>query len=293
MDVIVQVLLSGTSIGLIYALPALAIVLLYNTAGFFNLAQGECLALATYILYHLFVLLDIPLWISIPATVVILALFGLLINRILFNPLRKFRAKELYVLITTIALSIFMQNLMRLIWGSKPLAISGIFPVTPVNILGATVMPYMFWTLGISAILLGILFVLLKKTKYGIAMIAASENKDAASLMGIRVDAIIGMAFGISLSITAVAGILSTSVLYLLPEMGSSISTKAFAACIIGGFGNPAGAIIGGILLGIVETAVAIVLPASYKDAITFALLILFLLFKPTGLFKTSNSTKV
>ena len=293
MDVIVQVLLGGTSIGLIYALPALAIVLLYNTAGFFNLAQGECLALATYVLYQFFVLWGLPLWISIPATILVLALFGLLINKLLFNPLRKFRAKELYVLITTIALSIFLQNMMRLIWGSKPLAISNVFPSKAINILGANVMPYMFCILGVSAVLLGVLYILLTKTKYGIAMTAASENKDAASLMGVRVDAIIGLSFAISLGITAVSGVLSTSVLYLQPEMGTSVSTKAFAACIIGGFGNPAGAIIGGILLGIVETAVAMVLPASYKDAITFALLILFLLFKPTGLFKTRNSTKV
>lgn len=293
MDVVIQVILSGMSIGLIYALPALAIVLLFNTAGFFNLAQGECLALSTYVLYQFFVLWQLPLWVSVAATILICVLFGLFVNKILFNPLRKFHAKELYVLITTIALSIFMQNFIRLVWKSKPLAISNIFSPVPIKIGGATVMPYMFWTLGISGILLLALFVLLKKTKYGIAMTAASENKDAASLMGVRVDAIIGMAFGISLAITAVAGILSTPVLYLLPEMGGSISTKAFAACIIGGFGNPFGAIIGGVLLGIIETAVAIVLPASYKDAVTFALLILFLLFKPTGLFKTKNSTKV
>lgn len=293
MDVIVQALLGGTSIGLIYALPALAIVLLRNTAGFFNLAQGEFLALAMYVLYQFYVLWGASLWVAIPVTVVILALFGLLINKLLFNPLRKFQAKELYVLITTISLSIFLQNMMRLLWGSKPLAVAGIFPTKAIKFLGANVMPYTLWILGVSAVLLGALFILLKKTKYGIAMTAASENKDAASLMGVHVDSIIGMSFAISLGITAISGIMSTCVLFLLPEMGSNISSKAFAACIIGGFGNPAGAIIGGILLGIVETSVAMILPASYKNAITFGLLILFLLFKPSGLFKTRNSTKV
>jgi branched-chain amino acid transport system permease protein len=111
--------------------------------------------------------------------------------------------------------------------------------------------------------------------------------------MGIRVDRIIGMSFAVSLAITAIAGILSISVLYLIPEMGDSISTKAFTATVIGGFGNPVGAVVGGVLLGIVETFIAMALPASYKNAITFLLLIAFLLFKPSGLFKTGISSKV
>lgn len=293
MNIIIQTVLGGASIGLIYGLPALAIVLLFNSAGFFNLAQGEFLALSTYILYQTLILWELPLSLSMVITVVFMSIVGLLVNLALFTPLRKFQAKELHILIATIALSIFLKNLMRLIWKSKPLSINTIFSKQPVNVLGASVMPSTFWILGVSIVLMTLLYILSQKTKFGVAMRAAAENKQAASLMGISVDKAIGFAFAISLVITAVAGILSTSVLYLIPEMGDSISTKAFAATIIGGFGNPVGAIVGGILLGIVETLVSLVLPASYKNAVTFLILIAFLLFKPNGLFKTAYTTKV
>lgn len=293
MDIIVQVLFGGVSIGLIYGLPALGIVLLFNTAGFFNLAQGEFLALSTYVLYQVYVLWKIPLLLSIVITVGVMIAAGLFVNLVLFTPLRKFNAKELYILIATIALSIFMKNFMRLIWKSKPLNIMTIFPQKPLKLLGANVMPSVLWILGISLILIFLLFILSQKSKLGTGMRAASEHKEAASLMGIAVDKVIGLSFAISLAITAVAGILSTSVLYMIPEMGDSISTKAFAATVIGGFGNPVGAIVGGIILGVIETIASMILPASYKNAITFLLLIAFLLFKPTGIFKTSSNKKV
>lgn len=293
MSTVISVLFGGISTGLLYALPALAIVMLFNTAGFFNLAQGELLALACYVLYQLLMLWNLPVWLSLVVTVCVLVGVGLLINVGLFSLLRKFKCKELYILIATIALSIFLKNTIRQIWGSKALAVKGIFNSKSVNILGANVMDYTFWILGVSIVLMLMLYILAKKTKLGIAMTAAAENLDAASLMGVKSGAIIGLSFAISLGITAVAGILSTTVLYLQPEMGGSLATKAFAATVIGGFGNPVGAIIGGIILGIVETSVAMVLPASYKNAITFALLIIFLIFKPNGLFKTRTSTKV
>lgn len=293
MDIVIQSIFGGISIGLVYGLPALAIVLLYNTAGFFNLAQGEFLALSTYVLLQTYVYWHLPLWLSIIITIIVMALVGLLVNKLIFNPLRKYNAKELYILVATIAVSIMLQNLIRLIWKSKPLAISSIFSKKAINIAGANIMPSVFWILAVSSILIILLVLFTKKSKYGNAMQAASENKMAASLMGIKVDWIIGLAFAISLILTAVAGILSTSVLYLIPEMGRSISTKAFAATVIGGFGNPVGAIVGGIIIGLIETFASLVLPASYKNGVTFILLIIFLLFKPNGLFKTANSSKV
>lgn len=293
MDTILQAMFSGVAIGLVYGLPALAIVLLWNTAGFFNLAQGECLAFSTFVLYQFYIILEWNFWISVFVTLVIMPLVGLLLNLIIFNPLRKFKARELYVLITTIAIGIFLKNLIRLIWGSKPLSITTIWPKEPLSVLGSSIMPSALVILGVCAVLVVALYILSQKTRFGIAMRAASENKVAASLMGIQVDFVIGMSFALSLFITAVAGILSTSVLYLIPEMGDSIGLKAFAATIIGGFGNPAGAIIGGILIGVIETFVSFVLPASIKDGITFMLLIIFLLFKPTGIFLTEDSSKV
>ena len=222
-----------------------------------------------------------------------MALLGLIINWVIFEPLRKMKARELFVLITTIALSIFFKNLTRIIWGSTPVSVAMIWPTEALNILGMRVMPSTVVILVVSVILIVALYLLQTKSKFGTSMRAASENKVAASLMGIKVNTVIGASFAISLIITAVAGVLSTSVLYIYPEMADSLALKAFAATIIGGFGNPVGAIVGGIIIGVIETLVSFVLPASLKDAITFFLLIVFLLFKPTGLFKTENTQKV
>lgn len=293
LDIIIQVLMSGIAIGLIYALPALAIVMLYNTAGFFNLAQGEFLAVATYVLYQTYMIWMLPLPLAILITIVVLGVVGVLVNKLLFDVLRRFKAKELLVLIATIALSVFLKNAIRAVWGTKPLAMTGMFPTSPLNIFGAFVMPSTFWIMGASLVLMVILYTLSQKSTFGMAMRAAAADREAASLMGVKVNTIIGASFAISLMVTAVAGILSSSTLYLIPEMGDSIATKSFAATVVGGFGNPVGAVIGGVLIGVIESFVSLSLPASYKNAITFVILIAFLLFKPGGLFKSQITTKV
>ena len=234
-------------------------------------------------LYQTLILWELPLSLSMVITVVFMSIVGLLVNLALFTPLRKFQAKELHILIATIALSIFLKNLMRLIWKSKPLSINTIFSKQPVNVLGASVMPSTFWILGVSIVLMTLLYILSQKTKFGVAMRAAAENKQAASLMGISVDKAIGFAFAISLVSTAVAGILSTSVLYLIPEMGDSISTKAFAATIIGGLGHPVGANVGGILLGDRGKHWFAGFASKLQNAVTFLILIAFPLFNQTA----------
>jgi len=292
LDIFLQVLIGGIGVGLIYALPAFSIVLLFNTAGFPNLAQGDFLALSTYFLLQFHILMSLPLPLAILFTIVAMGTVGILVNTILFNPLRKFNALPQLTLIVTLALSIFLQNFIRVVWGSTPLAVN-IFPAQPVVVGGAFIRISSFWILGASVILILLIYILSQKTAFGMAMRAASEDKEAANLMGINVNMVIGAAFAISLTITGIAGILGTSVLFLTPEMGISIGTKAFAAAVIGGFGNPIGALFGGVLIGVLESYVSLFLPASYRDVITFLLLICFLLFKPTGLFKTENVTKV
>jgi len=148
------------------------------------------------------------------------------------------------------------------------------------------------WDAPTLLLILG-LYILSQKSLLGVAMRAAAESREIAQLMGVKSNFIISLSFVISLMITAVAGILATPILFLIPEMGDSLGLKAFAATIIGGFGNPLGAVVGGVLLGIVETLAGIYLSSSYKDAIAFAILIAFLLFKPKGLFSLKISEKV
>ncbi|SMB92272.1 branched-chain amino acid transport system permease protein [Thermanaeromonas toyohensis ToBE] len=293
MDWVIQVLAGGMAIGLLYSLPALAIVLLWNTAGFFNLAQGDFMALSAYCLLLFYMTLRLPFIISALFTILVLAIVGFVVDKILFYPLRKFRAQELLTLIATVGLSVFMKNLIRATWGTKPLSITNVFGTNPLKIMGAYIMPHVLWIMGVSILLIIVLYYLSQKSLLGIAMRAAAEDKEAAQLMGIKVNTMIGLSFAISLAITAVAGILSSPILYLVPEMGDSIGLKAFAATVIGGFGNPAGAVFGGVILGLVETLVGMFLTSSYKNAITFAVLIGFLLFKPDGLFALRTSEKV
>jgi branched-chain amino acid transport system permease protein len=162
-----------------------------------------------------------------------------------------------------------------------------------VNFFHAQIMPHTFWTVGLSLLLITGLYILSRKSLLGVAMRAAAESREVAQLMGVKSNFIISLSFIISLMITAVAGILATPILFLIPEMGDSLGLKAFAATIIGGFGNPLGAVVGGILLGIVETLAGIYLSSSYKDAIAFGILIAFLLFRPKGLFSLKISEKV
>ncbi len=288
-----QSLVSGAALGLIYGLPALAIVLLFNTANFFNLAQGEMMMISTYILYQLHFVAGVGIIPTLIITLLIMVGMGFLINTAIFAPLRRMKARELFVLIITIALGIFLKNFCLLVWGSTPVSAASIWPSQSIYILGLRFMPSTLIILGVSVILIIFLYIIQNRTKFGTAMRAASENKTAASLMGIRVNLVIGESFALSLFITAVAGVLSTSTLYIYPEMADTVALKAFAATIIGGFGNPVGAIIGGLVIGIVETFVSFVIPATVKDGIVFVILIAFLLFKPTGLFKTENTSKL
>jgi branched-chain amino acid transport system permease protein len=293
MELFLQVVAGGTAIGLLYALPALAIVLLWNTAGFFNLAQGDFVALTSYFLYFFYIMMHMPFVLAAVLTILCLGAVGFIVDKALFHPLRRFNCNPLLMLIVTIALSVFLKNLIRAIWGTKPLSLGNVFGESPVNFFHAQIMPHTFWTVGLSLLLITGLYILSRKSLLGVAMRAAAESREVAQLMGVKSNFIISLSFIISLMITAVAGILATPILFLIPEMGDSLGLKAFAATIIGGFGNPLGAVVGGILLGIVETLAGIYLSSSYKDAIAFGILIAFLLFRPKGLFSLKISEKV
>lgn len=293
METIVQNLAGGLAMGLLYALPALGIVLLWNTANFFNLAQGDFIALASYLMYFFFVLKHLGFGASVLATMAIMVLFGLAVDGLVLKPLRKFNANGFLILISTIGLSIFLKNAIRAVWGTQPQAIPNVFGKTPLIVLGAHVMPHTFWMMGVTVALIALLYLFSTRTKAGIGMLATSQARSAAQLMGINVGAMSALAFALNSLLAAVVGILASPILFLSPEMGDTLGLKAFAATIIGGFGNPVGTVAGGMLLGFTETLAAGYLSASYKDAITFVLLIVFILFRPGGIFATKSAQKV
>ncbi|MGE5508850.1 MAG: branched-chain amino acid ABC transporter permease [Chitinophagales bacterium] len=293
METIIQNIAGGLALGLLYALPALGIVLLWNTASFFNLAQGDFIALASYLMYFFFVLKHVGFGYSVLATMGIMVLFGLAVDGLILKPLRRFNANHFLILISTIGLSIFLKNAIRAIWGTQPQAIPNVFGKKPLIVLGAHVMPHSFWMMGVTVVLIAALYFFSTRTKVGVGMQATSQVRSAAQLMGINVGSMSALAFALNSLLAAVVGILASPILFLSPEMGDVLGTKAFAATIIGGFGNPVGTIFGGLLLGFTETFAAGYVSASYKEAITFALLIIFILFRPGGIFATRSTQKV
>lgn len=290
----VQLLIGGLSIGALYALPALGITLIWNAAGVFNFANGEFVMISCFLIYTLFYTLQMPFILCMAITVVFMFIFGVLTEKTIVNTLRKQNAPPIKALVSFIALSIFMRNAARFVWGTAPRTIENPFGKQPMEILpNVFVMPHSIWIIVICLLVMLALLVLFKATKLGIAMRATTQNRTVAALMGVNTGWMISLVFGLSSVIAGIAGALSGSVFFITLDMGIMFGTKAFAANIIGGFGNPVGAIVGGLILGVVETLGASYISSQYKDVITFTLLLFFLLFKPKGLFKLDIVDKV
>ena len=288
-----QLLIGGVSIGILYSLPALGITLIWNAAGVFNFANGDYVALAAYLTYTLIRTMGLPFPLVLLIVIIFMFIFGIVIEKIIVDTLRKRNLVTRLSLVCFIALSLTIRYACRFIWTSKPLTYRNPFGTRALNIGGLRVMPHVFWVVGICLLFMGLLYFLYKKTKVGIAMRATTQNRTSAALMGVRTNRITSLVFGLSAAMAGVAGVLSGSIFYASMEMGLSFGTKAFAANIVGGFGSPVGAVIGGIIIGVVETFGATLVSSAMKDIVTFSLLLVFLLFKPKGLFKLEIVEKV
>lgn len=287
-------MIGGISVGALYALPALGITLIWNAAGVFNFANGDFVMVSSFLVYTMYTLWQMPFLPTLLITVVIMFLYGILIEQVIVKTLRRQKSVALKSLVAFIALSLFMRNAARFIWGTAPRSIENPFGTQSIEVVpDIYIMPHTFWIIGISlALMLGLLF-LFRKTKIGIAMRATTQNRQVASLMGVNTNFIISFVFGLSSLFAAISGALSASVFFVTLDMGIMFGTKAFASNIIGGFGNPVGAIVGGLLIGVVETLGASFISSQYKDVITYGLLLVFLIFKPKGLFKLEIAEKV
>nr|WP_162990620.1 branched-chain amino acid ABC transporter permease [Maliibacterium massiliense] len=291
---IAQLFIGGISIGILYALPALGITLIWNAAGVFNFANGDYVMIAAYVTYTCVSTLRLPFWVSLLVVMALMFLFGIAMEKLVVNSLRKQNAVAQKSLISFIALALTLRFGARFIWGTIPLTYPNPFGSNPITLPGGIViMPHVFWIIGICLVLMLTLLFLYRKTKVGIAMRATTQNRTSAALMGVKTNQIVSLVFGLSALIAGLAGSLSGCIFYASTEMGLSFGTKAFAANIVGGFGSPVGAIVGGLIIGIVETFSATVVSSQMKDIITYSLLIFFLLFRPKGLFKLDIVEKV
>jgi branched-chain amino acid transport system permease protein len=278
-----QLLFTGLGVGSIYALVALGFVLIFRATNVVNFAQGDFAMLGGFAMVIFAVDLELPYWLSVIAALAAIMAFGALFNLTVYYPLR--HRGLLPVIISTIGASILMQNGMLAAYGPQPQNLPGAFS-SPGILLGPVFLDSQYiLILAVTAILVILQHFFFEYTLLGKKMQATSQDKEMASLLGIPVAWMIMLTFIYSAFLGGLAGILVGPILFVSVGMGSAIALKAFAATIIGGFGNVIGAIVGGLTLGIVETYGAAYISVPYKDAFAFLVLLVFLMFKPEGIF--------
>ena len=295
MGFILQIL-NGLSLGSIYALVALGYTMVYGIALLINFAHGEIIMIGAYTVVFSTTLclakIGAPLWLSILPAVILCTILGLFIERVAYRPLRN--SPRISNLITAIGVSLFLQNIVMLFFGAGAMSTQSLFKTQIVK-LGSLEIPFIsLITIVITAILTVALQYFMTRTKMGKALIATSEDSKAAQLVGINVDNAMVLTFGIGSALAGVAAVLYMGTYaQAQPLMGSMLGIKAFTAAVIGGIGLVPGAVIGGLLLGIVEALTRAYLSSKLADAIVFSILIIVLLIKPTGLLGKNVKEKV
>jgi len=278
-------LASGISLGSVYAIIALGYTMVYGIAKMLNFAHGDVIMVGGYMSFCSMTYLHWPPLAAVGLAVVVCTVLGIVVERLAYKPLRA--APSLAVLITAIGVSYFLQNAALLIWGSDPKVFSSVVSLPNVSLFGGqlTLTGTALATVGSCVVIMIALMLFTGRTKMGKAMRAVSEDKGAAQLMGINVNSTISMTFAIGSGLAAIAGVLLCSAYpTLMPTTGSMPGIKAFTAAVFGGIGSIPGAMLGGILLGLIEILSKAYLSTQLSDAIVFAVLIAVLLVKPTGL---------
>ncbi|MGN0668554.1 MAG: branched-chain amino acid ABC transporter permease [Angelakisella sp.] len=288
----IQTLISGLSLGSIYALIALGYTMVYGIAKMLNFAHGDIIMIGAYAGIIAVGQMNLPPLAAVLLSILICALLGVLIEFLAYKPLRQ--APPLSVLITAIGVSYFLQNLALILFGSQQKAYPTLAVMSHYTIGGVTVDGISILTLLVTAVIMVVLTFFINKTRLGKAMRAVSEDKAAASLMGISVNGTITLTFAIGSALAAVASIFyGMSYVYIKPTTGAMPGIKAFTAAVFGGIGSVPGAMLGGILLGIIEQLSKTYISTLWSDAIVFGVLVLVLVVKPTGLLGKTMNEKV
>jgi branched-chain amino acid transport system permease protein len=300
---LIQHIINGLTLGAIYSLMALGYTMVYGILKFINFAHGEILMIGTYAGYYFYsffhkstdqdsyaVLIFI---LAILFASMVSASAGVIIERIAYRPLRK--APRLAPLLSAIGVSIILMNSAALFFGTQSKKFEHPFDNTPVQIMGSSITPGQIMIIVTGLIMMSVLKLFIDRSRLGKAMRAASQNQSTASLMGINVNFIISLTFAIGSALAAVAGILTALEFKVYPTMGQMAGLKAFIAAVVGGIGNINGAMLGGILLGLLETFGVVIsgIPQGLKDTIAFSVLILILLLRPNGILMKNIKEKV
>ncbi len=290
LNLIIQYIIYGITVGGIYALVALGFNIIYNATDVINFAQGEFVMLGAMIMVLLNSVLGIAMPLAFLLSILIVTALGVIFERSTINPVKN--ASVVTLIIITIGASIFLRGLALIIWGDAPIHVPQFSGSKPIFILGASITHQRLWVLGIVVVIvLGVQF-FYKYTFLGKAMRATAINRTAARLMGVNVRFMVLCSFAISAAIGATAGMAISPITFASYDMGASLGLKGFCAAVLGGLGNGLGAVIGGILIGIVENLAIGLAPSGYsgyKDAIAFIILLIILFVKPNGLLGTTK----
>ena len=287
---LVQYLVTGVTIGAIYALVALGFAIIYNASHVINFAQGEFVMIGGMATVS-FANAGLPLAAAIPLAVVAAAAVGMVLEKLAVEPARG--ASVVTLIIITIGSSILLRGLSTLVWDKRLHTVPPFSGDRPIAVGGAVILPQSLWVLGVTLAILLSLRWFFGRTLTGKAMLATSHNPHAAQLCGINVRFVLLLSFGMSAALGAIAGILIAPITLTAWDVGVMLGLKGFAAAILGGLGSGAGAVVGGLLLGVVESLGAGYISSAYKDAIAFVIILAVLFFMPGGLFGRGSTERV
>lgn len=282
MDTFIQLGAAGLAIGMIYALVALGFVMIFKSVNVVNFAQGEFAMFPAFVVSFLLTTGGLPMWLAIVGTLVFAALFGLVFNRLVYHPLRN--RSFVPVIIATIGVSVFLKNIALVLFGASPRKVEPLVHGVA-NVFGTRINAQYLLIIAVTAVLLVGQYLVFDRTLLGKRLQATAQNREMASLLGIKTHMMIAGTFAYSAVLGAIAGILVAPLFGVTTELGSLIALKAFAATVIGGFGSVPGAVAGAVFLGLVEIFGAAYISADYKDAFAFVILIAVLILRPQGFF--------
>jgi branched-chain amino acid transport system permease protein len=290
-DQLAQFIVSGLTTGSIYALIALGFCIIHNATGIVNFTQVDFVTLGGMMMYTFLMGLGLPMPLSFVLGVLAVTGIGGLVQRLAIQPARS-RAIIILIFIT-IGVSILTRGIIKIIWGKNQMALPSFSGDTPLVVWNAAILPQSLWIFFITVLVVVLFHFFFNRTRLGKAMRATSFNPRAAALMGVNVNRMIFLSFALSGALGAVAGIIIVPITTLNYDIGVMLGLKGFAAAVLGGYGNSVGAIIGGLLLGLLESVGAGLISSSYKDVIAFAILLLVLFMKPSGLLGYGEKERV
>jgi len=283
LTVFLQFLFSGLTVGAIYALVGIGFNITYNATSIINLAQGEFVVIGGLMMWFFSESLQLPFFVSVACTILTAGIVGLVMERLTIKPLKN--PDLLLMIMITIAVSIVLRGILMLSFGKEPYVYPSFTEGEPVNVYGAVVQQQTLWVIGITGICITGLFFFFKKTIVGKAMLACAVNPTAARLVGINVSRMVMFSFILSAIVGAIGGIAITPIALMEYDRGPMLAVKGFCAAVMGGLGSNRGAVIGGFIIGILESMTAGYLHSGLKDAVALIILLLILFFRPAGIF--------